>query len=114
MTFSITGFTADADDKIVSVDWVYTNADGSVNNTHVLATPAGDFALANVTQTTLVGWLEDQIQNTAAEFDAAIANAKAQFEYQAGFKKYEREADNTYAIPVVEAEGSDTVESSAY
>ena len=27
-------------------------------------------------------------------------------EYQAGFKKYEREADNTYVIPAVDAEGS--------
>ena len=99
MPFSVNCFVADADDKIVTLDWSYTNADGAISNTHRLATPAGDFALAAVTQSTLVGWLEDQLQNTAAEFDAAIANAKAQSEYQAGFKKYEREADETYAIP---------------
>ena len=106
MPFSVNCFVADANDKIVSVDWVYTNADGAISNTHVLATPAGDFALGNVTQTTLVGWVEDQLQNTAEEFDAAIANAKSQAEYQAGFKKYEREADNTYAIPAVDAEAA--------
>ena len=98
MTFSINGFVADANDDIVSVDWVYSNDDGAVSNTHVLATPAGDFALAEVTQATLVSWVEDQLQNTAAEFDAAIANAKAQAEYQAGFKTYTREEDNTYAV----------------
>ncbi len=102
MPFSVTCFTADANDDIVSIDWQYSNADGTLSNTHVLATPAGDFAVAEVTQATLVGWLEDQLQNTAAEFDAAIANAKAQSEYQAGFKKYNRESDNTYAIPAEE------------
>ena len=106
MTFSVNCFVADANDDIVSVDWVYTNADGAISNTHVLATPAGDFSLAEVTQATLINWIEDQLQNTAAEFDAAIANAKTQAEYQAGFKKYEREADNTYAIPAVDAEVS--------
>ena len=70
---------------------------------HVLATPAGDFSVAEVSQATLVSWVEDQLQNTAAQFDTAIANAKAQAEYQAGFKKYEREADNTYAIPSEES-----------
>ena len=98
MSFSIKCFTADVNNNVVAVDWQYSNADGAISNTHVLATPAGDFALASVTQDTLVGWLEDQLQNTAAEFDAAIANAKTQAEYQAGFKKYEREADNTYAV----------------
>ena len=112
MPFSVNCFVADANDDIVSVDWVYTNADGAISNTHVLATPAGDFAVAEVSQATLVSWVEEQLQNTAAEFDAAIANAKAQAEYQAGFKKYERVADNTYAIPVVE-EGEAT-EASTY
>ena len=105
MSFSIKCFTADANDHVVSVDWQYSNADGTISNTHVLATPAGDFALPSVTQDVLVGWLEDQLTNTAAEFDTAIANAKAQAEYRAGFVKYEREADNTYAVPAVENAG---------
>ena len=109
MPFSITCFTADANDDIVSVDWQYSNTDGTFSNTHVLATPAGDFSVAEVTQATLVGWLEDQLPNTAEELDAAITNAKARVEYQAGFKKYNREADNTYAIPVEEE-----AEASAY
>jgi NAD-dependent oxidoreductase involved in siderophore biosynthesis len=106
MPFTINCFVADANDDIVSVDWVYTNDDGAISNTHVLATPAGDFSVSEVTQATLVSWVEEQLQNTAAEFDTAIANAKAQAAYQAGFKKYEREADNTYSIPADEAESS--------
>jgi len=104
MAFSVKCFVADANDDIVSIDWEYENADGKLSNTHRLATPAGDFSLAEVTQATLVGWLEDQLQNTAAQFDTAIANAKVQAEYQAGFKKYAIEVDNTYAIYVEEVE----------
>ena len=104
MSFSISSFIADANDHVVSVDWKYSNADGAITNTHVLNTPAGDFALENVTQAVLVLWLTTQLQNTTAEFDAAIADAKARMEYQAGFKRYEREDDNTYAIPAEEEE----------
>ena len=99
MPFSVNSFVADANDDIVSVDWVYTNVDGAISNNLVLATPAGDVSRSEVTQTILVSWVEDQLQNTVAEFDAAIANAKAQAEYQSSFVQYEREADNTYAIP---------------
>ena len=112
MPFSVNCFVADANNDIVSLDWEYANEDGSYRNTHRLATPAGDFALTEVSQETLVGWLEDQLKTTAAEFDAAIAYAKEQAEYQATFKKYKREADNTYAISVVE-EG-EAPEASAY
>ena len=82
MAFTINSFKADNNGNIVSVDWKYTNTDGSINNTHVLATPAGDFALAAVTQSTLVGWVEDQLPNTTAEFDAYLADAKAKVDYQ--------------------------------
>ncbi len=99
MPFSVNCFVADANDDIVSVDWVYTNADGAISNKLVLATPAGEVSRAEVKQATLVSWVEDQLQNSADEFDAAIANAKVQSEYQAGFKLYNREADETYALP---------------
>lgn len=102
MPFSVNCFVADTDDKIVTVDWEYTNADGAVSNTHVLSMPAGDVPLSAVTQSTLVGWVEAQLANTADDFDAAIADAKTQAEYQAGCKKYEREADETYAIAAEE------------
>ena len=98
MAFSISGFVSDANDDVVSVDWQYTTADGSLGNTHVLATPAGDFALAEVTQATLITWLESQLGNTAAEFDAALASKKSRSDYEAGFVSYNRESDNTYSV----------------
>tara|TARA_R100000951_G_scaffold88536_1_gene76572 strand:- start:536 stop:853 length:318 start_codon:yes stop_codon:yes gene_type:complete len=98
MPFSVTSFTAGADENIVSLDWVYTNVDGALSNVHRLAVPAGSVVRANVTQEILVGWLEDQLQNTADEFDTAISNAKAQAEYQSGCKHYSLEENNTYAI----------------
>ena len=99
MAFSITSFKADTYDKVVSVYWVYSNDDGAISNEHVLATPAGDFALDAVTQSTLVGWLEDQLQNTAAEFDAAIATAKANNDYRLSLTQYDLQDNNTYEIP---------------
>lgn len=98
MAFSISGFVSDSNDDVVSVDWQYTTADGSLGNTHVLATPAGDFALAEVTQATLITWLESQLGNTTIEFDAALAARKTRSDYEAGFVSYSRESDNTYAV----------------
>lgn len=99
MSFTISSFVADANNNVVSVDWKYENADGSVSNTHVLAVPPGSVPLPTVTQDVLVSWLEDQLSNTAEELDAYLAKVKAQVEYQAGFVKYERKVDNTYAVP---------------
>ena len=33
MAFSISGFVSDSNDDVVSVDWQYTTADGSLGNT---------------------------------------------------------------------------------
>ena len=110
MPFTVNTFVADAANDILTVDWEYSNVDGTIGNTLKLATPAGDVPVANVTQATLVSWVEDQLENTTEEFDKAIANAKAQVVYQSGFKRYNLGVDNTYAIateeeaPVSEAE----------
>ena len=98
MAFSISNFVANADGDVVSVDWQYTTADGSLGNTHVLATPAGDFALDSVTEATLVAWLDDQLQNTAAEFDAVLAERKVRRDYEAGFVSYSNDGDGTYSL----------------
>ena len=99
MPFSVTSFTADADDNIVTLDWLYTNNDGALSNVHRLEVPSGNIVRADVTQAILLGWLEDQLQNSAEEFDALISNAKAQAEFQSGCKQYNLEDDNTYATP---------------
>jgi len=99
MTFSISNFTADDDDKIISVDWTYTTADGSLSNTHVLDTPAGSIYLSAITQATLITWLTDQLQNTTAELEAGITANKVRNEYESGFVKYELDANNqTYSV----------------
>lgn len=98
MGFTINSFVADSNDDIISVDWLYTNEQGSIGNTHILLTPAGDFSLQEVTQATLVGWIEDQLENTTAEFDVAIAGDASRAVYAASLSTYTRESDNTYSI----------------
>tara|TARA_B100001094_G_scaffold325011_1_gene378605 strand:- start:445 stop:762 length:318 start_codon:yes stop_codon:yes gene_type:complete len=97
MSFTINSFKADSNDDIVSVDWEYSNADGNISNTHILATPAGDFSLSEVTMITLIGWLQAQLGNTAAEFDAYLAERKATQDYQDSLTCYSRTSINKYA-----------------
>jgi len=103
MAFSIHSFEADPAGNIVSVNWRYTNADGSLGDTHVLATPAGDVPLEGVTQDTLLGWLNDQLENTASDFDAQLADVKlylddvqAEADYQDSLTRYNLTSSNQY------------------
>ena len=96
MAFTVNCFEADPNGNIVSVDWEYTTADGSLGNTHVLATPAGDFALSAVTQSTLISWLKDQLENTAEEFDTYLANVKTREAYEDSLIKYSKNVLNRY------------------
>ena len=81
MPFSVSQMVADGSGKVIALNWVYTNPDGTMSNQHKLAEPYGDVPLDSVTAEVAVEWLESQLQNTAEEFDAAIANHKAQVEY---------------------------------
>jgi hypothetical protein len=77
--FSIQHCTVDAAQLIYSCDWTYTNADGAVSGTHKLTPPTeGDatILLEDVTEETLLGWLNDQLPNTPEEFDVQIAREK--------------------------------------
>ena len=98
--FSITGMTVDAAGNVVSLNWCYENADGKLSNTHKLAQPFGVLPIAQVTEDIAIGWLTAQLGNTAAEFDAAIANAKTQAEYQAGFVAYVPNEEGTFSAYV--------------
>ena len=97
--YSITGMMVDGNDKVVSLNWCYENADGKLSNTHVLHTPEGDVAIAQVTEQVAIGWLTSQLANTAEEFDAAIANAKQQAEYQATFVPYTLNEQGNFSAP---------------
>lgn len=103
MSFTVSKFVADSNDKVVSIDWAYTNPVGTITNTHVLSTPAGEHAFDEITQETLVGWLTEQLESSTEDLDKALDNFKAQLEYQASLKVYERGEDDTYAILKEEA-----------
>ena len=86
----------DGDQNVVALNWAYSNADGTLSNQLKLATPYGDVDLALVTQQVAVSWLEEQLQNTAAEFDAAIAQRKAETEYAATLVEYTKNEAGTF------------------
>ena len=78
----------DAEGQVVALDWVYKNQDGQMSNQHVLEKPYGDKPLEDVTTLVALKWLNDQLPNTAEEFDAAIAKYKEQQEYAQGLSAY--------------------------
>lgn len=88
MTFSISQMIVDGSDKVVAVNWAFTNADGTLSNQWRLAEPYGDTALANVTEEKAIEWLESQLPNTAEELSAAITARKTQVDYEATFSAY--------------------------
>lgn len=98
MPFTVDRYVADPAGNIASVHWTYSNADGSISNTLDLAQPAGDVPRDSVTGDVLASWVEAQIQNTPAEFDAAIARAKQQHDYQASLQEYVAEPDGTFDV----------------
>ena len=98
MSFSINQMIVDGDNNVVALNWAYSNADGTLSNQLKLATPYGDVDLSAVTQAVAVSWLEEQLHNTAAEFDAAIANRKAETEYAATLVSYSNDGAGAFEI----------------
>ena len=96
MPFSVSQMIVDGQEKVIALDWAYTNADGTLSNQHKLLKPYGSTPLDQVTEEMAVGWLEEQLQNTAEDFDQAIANRKAQVEYEQTLVAYEA---NSKAAP---------------
>ena len=78
----------DSNDKVVAVDWAFTNDDGVLSNQWKLAEPYGETPLAEVTEEKAVEWLEAQLPNTAEELSAAISARKAQVDYEATLSAY--------------------------
>jgi hypothetical protein len=100
MTFSISQMIVDGDQNVVALNWAYTNADGTLSNQLKLATPYGDVALPAVTQELAVEWLEEQLGNTAEEFDAAIAKRKAESEYAQTLVPYVSDGAGAFQVYV--------------
>ena len=101
MPFSINQMIVDGKELVVALDWSYANAEGTLSNRHALLKPYGSTPVAEVTEDVAIGWLKEQLQNTAAEFDAAIAKHKQETEYAATFVAYIN--DGAGAFQVVEA-----------
>ena len=100
MTFSISQMIVDGEQNVVALNWAYSNADGTLSNQLKLATPYGDVALPAVTQELAVSWLEEQLQNTAAEFDAAIAKRKQETEYAQTLVPYVSDGAGAFQVYV--------------
>ena len=97
----------DGAQNVVALNWAYSNADGTLSNQLKLATPYGDVALTAVTQTLAISWLEEQLGNTAEEFDAAIAQRKADTEYAATLVAYNDDGAGAFEVAEEPAEPVD-------
>jgi len=104
MPFSISELIVDANQNVVALDWKYSNPDGTLSNQHKLLEPYGDTKLAAVTEEVAVSWLEEQLQNTPEQFDAAIAKRKADSEYAQTLVPYVNTGVGTFQVaePVAE------------
>ena len=98
MSFSISQMIVDGDSNVVALNWAYSNADGTLSNQHKLAQPYGTVALAKVDEKLAISWLEDQLQNTAEEFDAAIAKRKQETEYAQTLKPYVKTESGKFEV----------------
>ena len=98
MPYSINQMIVDGDKKVVALNWAYSNADGTLSNQLKLAQPYGNVALAKVDEKLAISWLEDQLQNTAEEFDAAIAKRKADSEYAQTLKPYVKTESGKFEV----------------
>jgi len=92
----------DSNEKVVAVNWAFTNEDGSLSNQFKLAEPYGETPLAEVTEEKAVEWLEAQLPNTAEELTAAITRAKEQQEYAATLSAYNANSGGAPTPIVVE------------
>ena len=98
---------ADSEQKVVALDWAYSNADGTLSNQHVLQKPYGTTPFADVTEELAIGWLTEQLVNTEAEFSAALAKRKAEAEYEQTLAPYEPHPDGPptpVAMPIADDE----------
>lgn len=88
MPFLVTQMIVDSSNEVIALDWSYSNDDGSLGGKHVLLEPYGNTPLADVTEAIAVGWLKEQLQNTEEEFTAALAERKAQEQFDDGCCNY--------------------------
>ena len=72
--FKITAMTASADDTVLTLSWTYTTDAGSRRGNHNLTLPSTGTALEDLTESTLLDWLSDQLpEDVEDQLDAQIA-----------------------------------------
>ena len=108
MPYSINQMVVDGTQNVVALDWSYSNPDGTLSNRHKLLDPYGKTKLGQVTEAMAIKWLEEQLQNTSAEFDAAIAKRKAEAEYEGGLVDYVKDGSGNFVPAPTPAEGLKT------
>jgi len=107
--YTINRLIADNAGLVVALDWVYSNADGSISAQHRLSAPEEGSTLLpfeDVTEEVALGWLTAQLANTTEEFDAAIAKRKAEQEYADQLAAYTVSSEGApvpYSEPVDES-----------
>jgi hypothetical protein len=78
MTYSISSVQLHhASGVVVSADWSFTTADGTLRSVHVLHTPPGDLTPDAITETVLIDWLRAQLPESEADMTASL-KAEAQ------------------------------------
>ena len=100
MPYSINQMIVDGAQNVVALNWAYSNADGTLSNQHKLAEPYGSTPVGQVTEATAISWLEEQLQNTPAEFDAAISKRKQETEYAATLVPYVSDGAGAFQLYV--------------
>ena len=97
MPYSINHMIVDSAQNVVALDWSYYNLSGTIQSRHKLLDPYGKTQVAEVTEKMATQWLEDQLQNTSAEFDAEIDKRKAASDYEGSCVDYIKDGSGHYA-----------------
>ena len=88
MSFTVTKMIVSGGDKVVALDWAYTNEVGSVCNYYNLPEPYGDVPLSDCTQELMLEWLTAGEGMDASTYDAYISRRKQMEEEQAAISEY--------------------------
>ena len=99
--YSISQIIADSKGVVVALNWAYSNVDGTLSNQLRLAEPIDVSSMVprgDVTEAVAIEWLEAQLGNTSEEFDAAIAERKAQQEYAETLSAYSNDDNGNFVL----------------
>jgi len=96
MAFNITSATITDEDVIVSLEWEFTSDTNglSINGTHNLQMPAGTVAVAAATKEIMLGWLADQLGESADYYNEYLDRVQANLDFQQTLREVTFNNDN--------------------